>query len=210
MPGSRLVKGSAVYCAVDEITGVEKISRHKSDDDAYVAQVCILGKRADTCVRLCVWLYMLILSHRSIQKVSLKTLYNRTPVTGDKFSSRHGQKGVLSFAWPDENMPFVSRTGMRPDIIINPHAFPSRMTIGMLVESLASKHGCLAGCFADGSPFQSAGGAGPPAVTFGEMISERGFNPAGSETMINGMSGEHFKVSTFFTFRFQRLRHQTG
>ena len=76
---------------------------------------------------------------------------NRTPVIGDKFASRAGQKGVLGHQWPDIDMPYSAATGMRPDLLINPHAFPSRMTIGMLLESMASKAGALAGTCAPAS-----------------------------------------------------------
>src|SRR3954463_13667737 len=88
-----------------------------------------------------------------LQKIHIKLRITRSPVIGDKFSSRHGQKGVASQKWPSIDMPF-SESGIQPDVIINPHAFPSRMTIGMFVESLAGKAGALHGLAQDSTPFR--------------------------------------------------------
>jgi len=89
-----------------------------------------------------------------VQKIHITLRITRSPVIGDKFSSRHGQKGVCSQKWPAVDMPF-SESGMQPDVIINPHAFPSRMTIGMFVESMAGKAGAMHGLAQDATPFKS-------------------------------------------------------
>lgn len=85
-------------------------------------------------------------SKEANETLSVTLRFPRNPVIGDKFSSRHGQKGVLSILWPQIDMPF-SESGISPDVIINPHAFPSRMTIGMLIESMAGKSGAMHGMF---------------------------------------------------------------
>ena len=88
-----------------------------------------------------------------MQKIHITIRIPRPPVIGDKFSSRHGQKGVCSQKWPAVDMPF-SESGIQPDVIINPHAFPSRMTIGMLVESMAGKAGAMHGLAQEAAPFR--------------------------------------------------------
>lgn len=87
---------------------------------------------------ICSW-WIFISETSSSNQVNIRFRHSRNPIIGDKFSSRHGQKGVCSQLWPDIDMPFCGYTGMRPDLIINPHAFPSRMTIAMLLESMAAK-----------------------------------------------------------------------
>jgi DNA-directed RNA polymerase I subunit RPA2 len=104
----------------------------KGEEQAVVQQVSLLGDLSSKALT-------------PLSRVNIKLRINRTPVIGDKFASRAGQKGVLGQLWPDVDMPYCALSGMRPDLLINPHAFPSRMTIGMLLESMASKAGALEG-----------------------------------------------------------------
>jgi DNA-directed RNA polymerase II subunit RPB2 len=127
------------------------------------------------------------------------------PEIGDKFSSRHGQKGVVGLVMPQEDMPFTL-DGMVPDIIMNPHAFPSRMTIGQMLESILGKGCALEGSLGDGTPFQQL-----DMATVREKLSGRGFDGLGNETMINGRTGKLLEQPVFIgPVYFQRLKHMVG
>lgn len=141
-----------------------------------------------------------------VRKVQITHRINRNPVIGDKFSSRHGQKGVMSTLWHQEDLPFTEE-GITPDVIINPHAFPSRMTIGMLIECMAGKAGAVHGHFADATAFQFD--AKDRAVDFfGEQLKAAGYNYYGNQTMYSGALGVEFKAEIFIgVVYYQRLRH---
>ncbi len=96
-------------------------------------------------------------------------------------------QGVLSFLYPQTDMPF-SESGMTPDVIINPHAFPSRMTIGMLVESMAGKVGAMQGEFQDSTPFRFSEDQ-PVAEYLGEQLVNAGYSYYGSEPLYSGVNG---------------------
>ena len=143
--------------------------------------------------------------------ISIKLRIPRAPVIGDKFSSRHGQKGVCSQKWPAADMPF-SESGIQPDVIINPHAFPSRMTIGMFVESLAGKAGCLHGLAQDSTPFRFDEREGHTALDyFGTQLLAAGYNFHGNEPMYSGITGQELAADIYIgVVYYQRLRHMVN
>ena len=128
----------------------------------------------------------------------------RIPAIGDKFSSRVGQKGTIGLVIPEENMPFTAN-GIRPDIIVNPHAMPSRMTIGQLIECLMAKVSVLYGGFGDCTAWVNKG---PKDKIFGEMLTKAGFHSSGTEVLYNGMTGEPLEASIYMgpTY-YMRLKH---
>jgi DNA-directed RNA polymerase II subunit RPB2 len=138
-----------------------------------------------------------------LRAVKVRVAEARIPVLGDKYSARHGQKGTVGMRITEEDMPYTS-TGLRPDMIVNPHAFPSRMTIGQFTESMSTKLGVHMGCSIDSTPFSAQN-----RVPETKMLLEKaGFHPYGHEILYNGQTGEMMAAEIFMgpTY-YLRLKH---
>jgi len=191
--GQTIRPGEPLACIIDRIRMRSKIVKLKG-----VTEKCIVQE-----------IRILQSKKNKVTKVGVKLLLNRNPVIGDKFSSRHGQKGVMSRLFPQTDMPFTE-SGMCPDVIINPHAFPSRMTIGMLIESMAGKSGALHGVAQDATPFQFSE-TNRATDYFGKQLVQAGYNYCGNETMYSGFTGEPLTAEIFIGLvYYQRLRHMVS
>ena len=137
-----------------------------------------------------------------IAKVRIRE--DRAPNIGDKFASRCGQKGTVGLIIPEQDMPFTS-DGVRPDLIINPHAFPSRMTIGQFVETIMAKACVIYGAFGDCTAFVNLGNK---HETFGNMMLKENYSSNGTQILYNGTTGEQIESEIFIgpTY-YMRLKH---
>lgn len=203
--GARIEKDTKLYghCSKHTMGGLKgaKFGRHTSVEDGTVDQVVVYDSD--------MYKGMKPPRGEGIRQATMRKRIPRRPCVGDKFASRAGQKGTMSAAWPSEDMPFTE-TGMTPDILFNPNGFPSRMTIGMMVEVMSGKSGALHGRFNDSTPFRFDE-KNTAVDFFAEQLSKAGYEYNGNETLYSGYSGEPLEVRIFTGIvHYQRLRHMVS
>lgn len=194
--GLRLEEGDPLYCYYSREEGKFLTAKYSHKEAAYVDHVKLVSNDTGT-------------SHKNKAVVSFRV--PRNPSVGDKFASRAGQKGIASQKWPCEDLPWTSG-GMFPDIVFNPHGFPSRMTIAMMIEAMAGKSGSMHGLVHDATPFTFSEHGDNQAIDyFARQLEQAGYNYFGTETLHSGVSGVEMKAEIFMgIIHYQRLRHMVS
>merc|ERR1719244_1385562 len=195
-PGIKLTEGSPMYCYYSKEEGKFMVVKYKYKEAVYVDSIKLCSNDTGTSGK---------------NKVCISMRVPRNPSVGDKFASRAGQKGICSQKWPSEDLPWTSN-GLMPDIMFNPHGFPSRMTIAMMIENMAGKAAAIHGRVYDATPFTFSEADDNDAIDyFAKQLEQAGYNYYGTETLYSGVSGVEMKAEIFFgIIHYQRLRHMVS
>ncbi|XP_001844066.2 DNA-directed RNA polymerase I subunit RPA2 [Culex quinquefasciatus] len=182
-----------MYCYFDTNDHTYHVVKFDHHEDGIVDNIKLCGTTSASAPKKAVITYRIV----------------RNPNVGDKFASRAGQKGICSQKWPAVDLPFTE-SGMIPDIIFNPHGFPSRMTIAMMIETMAGKTGACHGLVHDATPFRYTE-ENTAIDYFGRLLESSGYNYFGTERMYSGVDGREMKADIFFgVVHYQRLRHMVS
>jgi len=168
-PGSQVTVGDCILGLkrIEKGAKDRDISEYITSDEAGIIEKVYIHKSSNTTTTIA---------------IKIRTI--RIPIVGDKFALRHAQKGTIGIITPDEDMPF-DRNGITPDVIFNTHGIPSRMTIGMLIETIVSRVGAHSGRTFDASGFN-----GLNVDNFSSILTAYGFSKKGTQTMYDGKSGK--------------------
>lgn len=220
------IKGVANYNKIDKESGLPILNSRIDEDDVFLGK-CKISTEKDTSndifkdasteiytdsslkadKTISGFIDKIFVSQNKVNENNVKIRFRkwRKPELGDKCASRHGQKGVVGMLLSADEMPFT-KDGIVPDMIINPHAFPSRMTIAHLLECVISKVGCLDGFEYDGTPFENH----DFDAVFSRLM-DHGFECHGNEVLYNGMTGDQIESNIFFgpTY-YMRLKHMVA
>ena len=146
----------------------------------------------------------IMVNNKGLRLVKIRVVQDRIPELGDKFSNRHGQKGTIGALLRGHDMPRTI-SGIVPDMIMNPHAIPSRMTIAQNLEQLMGKTAALSGTIGDGTSFMNDGS---PQESIGGILEDMGYEKYGNEVMYNGATGEQIPATIFIGPVYgMRLKH---
>ena len=196
--GAQVSAGDRYLLKQVPINGTAPVSNPNDLDDMYISQPMTYRLPDPSYIDQ----VMISVNESDNKIIKIKTRQTRRPEVGDKFSSRHGQKGVVGIIAEQADMPF-SDEGIVPDIIMNPHGFPSRMTVGKMLELIAGKAGIFTGELQYGTAF-----GGSKVEDMGDILLKAGFSYNGKDFMTSGISGEPLPAYVFCgPIYYQKLKH---
>ncbi|MEZ0346497.1 MAG: DNA-directed RNA polymerase subunit B [Infirmifilum sp.] len=214
------LKPLEAYDSLDEVDGIAHVESELKGGQVVIGRTSpprfytgtyeprIISRRKDTSITLrhgergIVDKVVIVESPEGVKLVKVRVRDLRPTEVGDKFASRHGQKGVVGLLVPQEDMPFTEE-GITPDLLINPHAIPSRMTVGQLLEAITGKAAALSGKRIDATAFEA-----PSLEDIREILKSYGFRSDGKEVLYNGLTGEKLEAEIFVGIvYYEKLHH---